>query len=108
MPITHSAGHYTPILRVFSEEYSADNITVTVEWTQQVYATYNVTVVPLVPIVFTGSTRCQLTIPYNTEYNLTVEAAAPCRANTTALIRLNYGEIYQYIHFQLPSWIHIH
>ena len=108
MPTTHSADNYTPILRVISEEYSADNVTVTVEWTQQLYTTYNVTVVPPVPIVFTGSTSCQLTIPYNTDYNLTVEAAAPCRPNTPALIRLNYGEIYQYHHLQFPSWIHIH
>ena len=84
--------HYTLTLRVTSKEYSADNVTVTVEWTQQLYATYDVTVVPLVvPIVFTGSTSHKLTIPYNTEYNLTVEAAAPCGPNTTALIRLKCG-----------------
>ena len=65
------------------------------EWYQlTVYSTYTVTVVPLMPIVFTGSTSCRLTIPYNTEYNLTVEAAAPCRPNTTASIRLKYGEVY--------------
>ena len=83
--------NYTLTLRNISEYYSADNVTVTVEWTQQVYATYDVTVVLPVPIEFTGSTSRRLTILYNTEYNLTVEAAAPCRPNTTALIRLNYG-----------------
>ena len=83
---------YTPTLRIVSKDVLAENITVTVEWTQQVYATYHVTVVPLVPIVLTGSTSCQLTIPYNMEYNLTVEATAPCRSNTTALIRIDYGE----------------
>ena len=80
-------------MKNISEYYSADNVTVTVEWTQLVHATYSVTVVPPVPIVFTGSISHQLTIPYNTEYNLTVEAAAPCRPNTTAFIRLNYSEI---------------
>ena len=85
-------GHYAPILRILSENFSADNVTVTVEWTHQPYATYRVTVVPAVSIVITGSTRRQLTIPYNTEYTLTVEATAPCRPNTTALIRLKYGE----------------
>ena len=86
--------HYTPTLRIVSEDYSASNVTVTVEWDQlTVYSTYTVTVVPLVPTVFTGSTSCRLKIPYNTEYNLTVEAAAPCRSNTsTASIRLKYGE----------------
>jgi hypothetical protein len=74
-------------------EYSAGNVTVTVEWTQQVYASYNIMVlpIPLVPIVFTGSTSRQLTIPYNTEHNLTVEAIAPCRPTTTAVIELKYG-----------------
>ena len=88
--------HNSPILRIVSQDYSSDNVTVTMEWDQEtVYSTYIVTVVPLVPIVFTGSTSCRLTIPYNTdhEYNLTVEAAAPCRPNTTASIRLKYGEV---------------
>ena len=93
MPITHSADNYTPTVRVTSEEYSADNVTVTVEWPQQVYTTYDVTVVPLVPIVFTGNTSCQLTIPYNTEYNVSIEAVAPCRSNTTTFTRLYYGEM---------------
>ena len=89
--------HYTPPLRprIVSEDYSSDNVTVTVEWNQPVlYSAYTVTVVPLVPIVSTGSTSYRLAIPYNTEYNLTVEAAAPCRPNTTASIRLKYGEMY--------------
>ena len=85
--------HSIPTLRIASEDYSADNVTVTVEWDQPaLYSTYTVTVVPLVPIVSTGSTSYRLTIPYNTEYNLTVEAAAPCRSNATAGIRLKYGE----------------
>ena len=63
------------------------------EWTQLVvYSIYNVTAVPLVPIVFTGSTSYQLTIPYNMEINLTLEAIAPCRSNTTANIRLKYDQ----------------
>jgi hypothetical protein len=66
-----------------------------VEWTQQeLYATYNVAVVPLVSIVFTESISRRLTIPYNKEYNLTVEVTAPCRPTTTALIKLKYGEVY--------------
>ena len=85
--------NYTLTLMDISE-FSADNVTVTVEWIQQVYTTYDITVVPLVPIEFTGNTSCQLTIPYNTEFKLTVEAAAPCRPNTTAFITLNYGKVW--------------
>ena len=93
MPITHSADNYTLTLRVISEEYSANNVTVTVEWPQQVYATYDVTVVPPVPIVFIESTSCQLTIPYNAEYNFSIEVIAPCRSNTDTFSRLYYGEM---------------
>jgi hypothetical protein len=84
-------GHYPPTLRIISKDYSADNVTVTVEWSQQAYVTYNVTVVPMISIVFTGNTSCQLTIPYNMEYNLIVEATAPCRPNTTSSILLKHG-----------------
>ena len=40
---------YIPVLHT-SEEYSADAVTVTVEWTEQVGALYDVGVVPVVPI----------------------------------------------------------
>ena len=68
------------------------------EWDQHVYATFNVTVVPPVLIVYTNPTIRQLTIPFKIEYNLTVEAAAPCRENTTVFIGLNYGEKYYIIY----------
>ena len=76
-----------------SEIYGANNVTVTVEWEQQEGEIFTIRVVPPVPIVLSGgSTSCQLTIPYNSEYNLTVEASVLCQPNATALIRLNYGE----------------
>ena len=81
-------------MRVTSEEYGADNVTVTVKWTLQEGAVYTVRVSPPVPIMVTGSIRHQLTISYNTEYNFSVEATAPCRANATAFIGLHYGELY--------------
>ena len=85
--------NHTLTLRIVSEDYTHNNVTITVEWGQLiVYSTYTVTVVPMVPIVF-GSTSCRLTIPYNMEYNLTVEAAAPCRTRT-ANIGLQYGYSY--------------
>ena len=86
---------YTPVLSV-SEEYEANSVTVTVDWAQaqQLHITYSVKVSPLVPIMFTGSTSCRLTIQYNTEYNFGIEATTPCRPNATAFIILHYGEIY--------------
>ena len=65
------------------------------KWTQlkDAAAVYTVRVSPPVSMMFTGSTSRQLTILYNTEYNLSVVAVIPCRANATAFIELNYGEI---------------
>ena len=89
------SGIPTPILSI-SEEYSTDNITVdvTVGWAQQASVRYYANVVPLVPIVSTETAIYQLTISYNTKYNFSVVAAAPCRPNATAFITLKYGEVY--------------
>ena len=40
---------------------------------------------------FIGSTRVQVTIAYNTRYNLSI-IGTPCRQNTTEVIKLHYGE----------------
>ena len=73
---------------VTSEEYAAENVTVTVEWPRQLGAMYNVVVVPGVPI----STLGQLTLLYNIKYNLSVVAVTPC-GSTPAFIGLHYGKI---------------
>ena len=85
---------YTPTLSN-SVQYEAESVTVTVRWTQaqQLYITYSAKVIPLVPIMFTGSTSCQLTVQYNVKYNFSIVAAAPCRPNATAFIALEYGEL---------------
>ena len=62
------------------------------EWTPQEGVTYNTSVSPLTSITVTGSSSHQLTVSYNTDYNVSVEAAPPCRPNPTAVITLNYGE----------------
>lgn len=80
--------HYTPTLLVSSEEFRANNVTVTVEWDQQVGAMYYVRVLPLVPFEIPSN---QLVLQYNTQYNLSVVASTTC-TNSTATIGLNYGE----------------
>jgi hypothetical protein len=80
------------MLRVSDERYETDDVIVTVEWTQLEGVTYTTSVSPLTSIVVTGNTSRQLTISYNTKYNLSVEAAPPCRPYPTAVIALNYGE----------------
>ena len=88
--LVNVVDQYTPILHITSEEYGANNGTVTVEWAQQLGAVYTVRLSPLAPITLTGSTIRQLTLSYNTAYNLSVVAVTPC-GNTTASIMLNYG-----------------
>ena len=92
---------YTPSLNI-SEEYDVDNVTVTIEWTQQVQAglgdliSYNVSVSPPVPISYNGNTSLTLVLEYNFEYDLSVEANIQCESNATASVTLNYGEIITY------------
>jgi hypothetical protein len=81
---------YTAVLSV-SEEYRANNVTVTVLWAPVDNITFSTEVSPLAPIIPTGSTSHQLTISYNTEYNLSVTAATPC-GNFIASTTLSYGE----------------
>jgi hypothetical protein len=89
---------YTPSLHT-SEKYDVDNVTVTVEWTQQVQAgdlvSYNVNISPPVPINYNdGNTSLILVLEYNLEYELTVEADIRCESNATAFVILNYGKIF--------------
>ena len=92
-------------MNISEEHFEADNITITVEWAQQVGVVYATTVLPMVPLMFIGSTSLRLTIPYNTEYNFSVEAVGPCRSNTTAVIRLRYG-IYDALNTILHNMSH--
>ena len=96
-------------MHIISEEYEVDNVTVTVEWTQQMQAgdvvAYNISVSPQVPVinngsnlkVFNGSTTVMLTLEYNLEYNLTIETRvhSDCESSATASITLYYGEIFK-------------
>ena len=88
-------------MSLVSEEYGAANVTLIMEWTHLaiVGAVYHVNILPsltsAITIISTNSYR--LTIPYNSDYNLSVEATVPqCRPkfNTTTFISLNYGEVY--------------
>jgi hypothetical protein len=85
-------------VHVVLEEYDVDNVTVTVEWTQQVQAgdpiSYNVSVSPPVPIIYNGNAGLILVLQYNSEYNLSVEANIQCESNAIAFITLTYGEIF--------------
>ena len=79
------------------EEYSANNVTVILEWTREEGVLYNINIIPQIPIAFIGnrnqSTSVQLTVLYNTEYIVSVEAALPCQNQSSNHVQLFYGEI---------------
>ena len=73
--------------------HDIDNITVTVEWTQQVVSgiTYTPRVSPP-PLIINESSLLLLVLKYNTEYNLSVVANSSCGVTATAIKTLYYGE----------------
>ena len=76
-----------------SEEFGADNVTVTVEWTQEEGAIlYGIIIVPQEPMTSIGDSSIQLTLLYNTNYSVSVEAALPCQHQAHGHIMLFYGE----------------
>ena len=80
------------MVRTF-EEYRADSIAVIIEWTQWKGVSYNITmIVPMVPVIYTGSTSVQLTVSYNTKYNVSLEGSTVCQSIGASNITLFYGK----------------
>ena len=75
-----------------SEEYRADSIAVIIEWTQLEGVSYNITIVPMVPVIYTGNTSVQLIASHNTEYSVSLEASAVCQSIVSSNITLFYGK----------------
>ena len=53
---------------------------------------YNISVTPQMAIIYKGSAKAQLAIPYNSLYNVSISAAVPCGLNTTTYIEFNYSK----------------
>ena len=56
-------------------------------------AIYQIIIVPQIPMMFTGNSSVSLTLLYNTDYNLSVEATLPCQHQAHGHILLFYGEL---------------
>ena len=79
-----------------SVQFGTESVTVILDWTSEhPGASYNVSVVPQVPIMYTGNTRAQLNVLYNTLYDVSIVATlcAQSSIRTATTIGLNYGEI---------------
>ena len=88
----------TPIpqanVSVIEEHYSAETVTITLEWSQGEDILYDFTVLTSpqaeVQINGTTSTRAELQLSYNTHYNVSV--VTHCGQNSTTTLQLHYGE----------------
>ena len=81
-----------------SEEFRADDITVTLELSGESRVPYSVSVVPQVDVVVTGSTIVQLTVLYNIQYNVSI-ATSLCEQSYryTTVHRLVYGKLLNHV-----------
>ena len=79
------------VLRTDMIKFGNDNITVTLEWSQFSGEIYTVATVPEpVHMSFIMSTRVQLVLHYDTEYNVTVTATLCGHSNATNSSTISY------------------
>ena len=78
---------------LMSEMFGSDSATVILQWSSPTVASgvsYNVNVTPpLESVLMAGNTSVQLTVPYNTEYNVsivTINCAGKSPASVTSLL----------------------
>ena len=64
------------------------------DWAPENGVSYNVTSVPLAGVAFNGSTSVQLTLLYNTQYNVSILATLCGQSNTAIAVHrnLDFGE----------------
>ena len=82
-------------MSVIGEHYSAETVTITLEWSQGEDILYDFTLLtsPQAEVQTNGSTstRAELILSYNTHYNVSV--VARCGQNSTNdTLQLHYGE----------------
>ena len=82
-------------VNTIEEHFGIENVTVVLEWDKDEH-TYNITVVPHVPVLYINETVIQLTVPYNSFHFVSVIATL-CDHNATNVTELHYGELYNII-----------
>ena len=85
-----------------SEDFSSDGVTVNLEWTllnsqtyyQQLLHSIGINAHPqLINVMFTGNMSAQLTLSYNTLYNVSVTQHSTCQQLIqTKFLELNYSK----------------
>ena len=72
------------------KQFGVDNVTVILEWIHENATSYTLSTIPQVAIR-NQTTSVQMTLSYNTLYNVSVVATL-CGQNTTIVSVLSYGE----------------
>lgn len=84
----------------FEEEFGEERVTIHMNWTQSENSlvSYSVSVVPRngSTISIIDSTKANVTLTYNTPYNMTVVADFCEERNATTLIKFSYGKCNYY------------
>ena len=75
-----------------SEEFEADGVRVTLEWTHTNGVSYAIRVDPEVNVSYSWRQSAQLVVPYNTKYNISVVASL-CGNSRAVFIIINYGKL---------------
>ena len=77
-----------------NEEFGIENVMVKLQWNKEDNVTYNATITPqsLGRLMFNDSTSVQVSIQYNTMYNMSITAtSALCGQILTSVVPLHYG-----------------
>ena len=75
---------------VASEEFKSSVVSVSLQWTPQIGVTYNVSTVPVVNVDVIERAGTNLSLMYDTVYNVTVTAMPLCGQNNQATSLLLY------------------
>ena len=74
------------------DELGKNDVTVIVEWTPVRGLTYNVTIIPPAAVRIIGNSSAEVTVPYNTLYNVSIVPYFCDERGTAMILNLNFGE----------------
>ena len=86
----------TPSVNI-SEHFQMNFVSVTLKWTAKNGISYSVNVNPETAINYTGEWSAQLSVLYNTKYNVSVVASLCGTSQAVNSMTINYGKL-QKIH----------
>ena len=74
-------------------EFKPHFVSITIQWSSQIGVTYNIIAVPAVNITFiTVNSSANMSLLYNTVYNVSIIATSICGPTTVTSVDLYYGE----------------